>query len=151
MLLLFKKKTIIRRLSRQVAYGVHDLLRTNAVNIHSNEDWSNIFTILQVYGAGGDTPIVISLMTGDKQKQQLSRTVSLKDQKLVSPRSSLAIDKYYSNENLNECCVSEPLTDRGYTSDSELYQQSLDSCQLSSHVESSSTAISETQVNTFLK
>ena len=56
LLLMIRKKSIIRRLSRQVAYGLHDLLRTNAANIHSNDDWSNIFTILQVYGAGANPP-----------------------------------------------------------------------------------------------
>lgn len=59
MLLMIKKKSIIRKLSRQVAFGVHDLLRTNASNIHSNDDWSNIFTILQVYGAGANAPTFV--------------------------------------------------------------------------------------------
>ncbi len=68
---MFKKKTIIRRLARHVTYGMHDLLRTNAANIHTNEDWSNIFAILQVYGAGSNTPL-LSL-----QQQQLSKQMSL--------------------------------------------------------------------------
>ena len=60
-LLMIKKKSIIRKLSRQVSYGIHDLLRTNASNIHSNDDWSNIFTILQVYGAGANAPPFVSV------------------------------------------------------------------------------------------
>lgn len=60
MLLMFKKKSIVRQLSRHVSFGVHDLLRTNAVNIHSNDDWASIFTILQVYGAGATSPYLVA-------------------------------------------------------------------------------------------
>jgi golgi-specific brefeldin A-resistance guanine nucleotide exchange factor 1 len=56
MLLLFRRKTLVRKLARQVTYGVHDLLRTNAANIHTSQDWSNIFAILKVYGAGANPP-----------------------------------------------------------------------------------------------
>jgi hypothetical protein len=63
MLLMFKKKSIVRKLSQQVTFGLHELLRTNAANIHSNDDWSNIFTILQVYGAGANPPSFISLVS----------------------------------------------------------------------------------------
>lgn len=78
MLLLFKKKSIIRKLSRQVSFGIHDLLRTNAVNIHSNDDWSNIFTILQVFGAGANPPFMTSAAGDDKfEFNLLTRSVSL--------------------------------------------------------------------------
>lgn len=126
MLLMFKKKSLIRQLSRQVSFGMHDLLRTNASNIHSNEDWTNIFRILQVYGAGSNTPMLISL-TGT-QPNQLSRTASLnttttaKTVKTTEPR-------YYSNENLTEYSTSEALIDKGYTSDSEIYHQSAEEFQ----------------------
>lgn len=58
-ILLFKKKEIYRTLCRQISFGIHDLLRTNAANIHSNDDWSTIFTILQVYGAGATSPFLL--------------------------------------------------------------------------------------------
>lgn len=66
MLLMFKKKSIVKKLSRHVSFGLHDLLRTNAVNIHSNDDWSSIFTILQVYGAGATSPYLTSSQLGDE-------------------------------------------------------------------------------------
>lgn len=64
MLLMFKKKSIVKKLSRHVSFGLHDLLRTNAVNIHSNDDWSTIFTILQVYGAGANSPYWVAMNIG---------------------------------------------------------------------------------------
>lgn len=76
MLLVFKKKSIIRKLSRQVSYGIHDLLRTNAANIHSNDDWSNIFTILQVYGAGANAPDILIANKHDLDSGALSRSFS---------------------------------------------------------------------------
>jgi brefeldin A-resistance guanine nucleotide exchange factor 1 len=71
MLLLFKKKSIYKKLSRQISFGIHDLLRTNAANINSNDDWSTIFTILQVYGAGATSPFLLM------QNYQFSRSLSL--------------------------------------------------------------------------
>jgi hypothetical protein len=73
MLLVIKK--IIRKLRRQVTFGIHDLLRNNASTLHSNDDWSNIFSILQNYGFGDDASPFISI----KQQQQavlVNRSVS---------------------------------------------------------------------------
>lgn len=84
MLLMFKKKSIVRKLSRHVSFGIHDLLRTNAVNIHSNDDWSSIFTILQVYGAGATSPYLTAaaaaqLLVDDAAASEnfLTRSLSL--------------------------------------------------------------------------
>lgn len=66
--------------------------------------------------------MIMSLMESAQQQQQkhqpLSRAASL-NVKAIKPADL----KYYSNENLTEACCNETLTDRGYTSDSELYQQ----------------------------
>ena len=60
-MLLIIKNNIIRKISRRIAYGLHDLLRTNAANIHSCDDWLTLFSILQVIGAGaGASPIITS-------------------------------------------------------------------------------------------
>jgi brefeldin A-resistance guanine nucleotide exchange factor 1 len=68
MLLLFKKRSIVRRLSRQVTFGLHDLLRTNAANIHANDDWSSVFTLLQVYGAGATAPLLAAAAVAASQQ-----------------------------------------------------------------------------------
>ncbi|GMT18525.1 hypothetical protein PFISCL1PPCAC_9822, partial [Pristionchus fissidentatus] len=38
-------------LSRQISYGLHELLRRNAANVHKKEQWSVIFALLQASGA----------------------------------------------------------------------------------------------------
>lgn len=38
--------------SRQIAYGLHELLRTNAANVHKSEHWAILFALLEAAGAG---------------------------------------------------------------------------------------------------
>lgn len=38
--------------SRQIAYGLHELLRTNAANVHRREHWSILFGLMEAVGAG---------------------------------------------------------------------------------------------------
>jgi len=56
-ILLAIKPGSILHVSKQVSYGLHELLRNNAANIHSKEDWSVIFTLLEVVGAGATPDI----------------------------------------------------------------------------------------------
>merc|ERR1719228_3187520 len=56
-ILLAIKPGSILHVSKQVSYGLHELLRNNAANIHSKEDWSVIFTLLEVVGAGASPDI----------------------------------------------------------------------------------------------
>lgn len=58
MLLLLKASTI-SRVSRQISYGLYELLKTNAANIHSATDWAIIFTLLECVGAGAPPPRVV--------------------------------------------------------------------------------------------
>lgn len=57
-MLLLLKWAPLSRVSRNVAYGLHELLKTSAANIHSDADWSVIFTLLEVVGAGAPPPRV---------------------------------------------------------------------------------------------
>ncbi|XP_026671490.1 Golgi-specific brefeldin A-resistance guanine nucleotide exchange factor 1 isoform X2 [Ceratina calcarata] len=43
-------------LSRQIAYGLFELLKTGAANIHSTEDWKVVFSLLECAGAGALLP-----------------------------------------------------------------------------------------------
>lgn len=43
-------------LCRQIAYGLFELLKTGAANIHSTEDWQVIFSLLECTGAGALRP-----------------------------------------------------------------------------------------------
>ena len=40
---------------RQIAFGLHELLRNNAANIHDEDDWTIIFALIEVVGAGANT------------------------------------------------------------------------------------------------
>lgn len=100
-ILLFLKSPALSYVSRQVAYASHELLRTNAANIHSSEDWSIIFSLMECVGAGAKPPRVVSginsefVDTGAQSDSELSTGRHIQDSGLGS--------------------------DRGYTSDSELY------------------------------
>ncbi|XP_032687446.1 Golgi-specific brefeldin A-resistance guanine nucleotide exchange factor 1 [Odontomachus brunneus] len=43
-------------LARQIAYGLFELLKTGAANIHSAEDWKVVFSLLECAGAGALAP-----------------------------------------------------------------------------------------------
>uniref|UniRef100_A0A8C5AU99 Golgi brefeldin A resistant guanine nucleotide exchange factor 1 n=1 Tax=Gadus morhua TaxID=8049 RepID=A0A8C5AU99_GADMO len=94
-LLLMMKPNVLARVSREVAYGLHELLKTNAANIHCTEDWFTLFSLLECIGAGVRPPaaaVCPHLCTG-----------ALSDSELSSHQPS------------------EVNRDRGYTSDSEVY------------------------------
>ena len=55
-LLLMMKPHVLARVSREVAYGLHELLKTNAANIHCTEDWYTLFSLLECIGAGVRPP-----------------------------------------------------------------------------------------------
>ncbi len=58
-ILLAIKPGAILHVSKQVSYGLHELLKNNAANIHSCEDWSVIFTLLEVVGAGASPDVEV--------------------------------------------------------------------------------------------
>jgi hypothetical protein len=49
-ILLMMKPSVVHNIARHIAYGLHDLLRTNAANIHTGQDWFTLFTLLEVIG-----------------------------------------------------------------------------------------------------
>jgi brefeldin A-resistance guanine nucleotide exchange factor 1 len=91
MLLLLKSSTICR-ISRQISFGLYELLKTSAQNIHTETDWTIIFTLLECVGAGAQPPKPIA-----------DETQSTKSDGEGPPASD-----------------EESSIDRGYTSDSEL-------------------------------
>ena len=71
-ILLMMKPGVIHSVSRQIAFGLHDLLRTNAANIHSSQDWCTLFTVLEVVGAGTDPPPLMQANAGVNVPESLS-------------------------------------------------------------------------------
>ncbi|KAJ8916109.1 hypothetical protein NQ315_004476 [Exocentrus adspersus] len=95
MLLLLKSSTLCR-ISRQISFGLYELLKTSAQNIHTNTDWTIIFTLLECVGAGAQPP-----------------------KPIVDESSQL--DQGTKSDGENQVNSDEEVsTDRGYTSDSEL-------------------------------
>uniref|UniRef100_A0A1A7X3N0 Golgi-specific brefeldin A-resistance guanine nucleotide exchange factor 1 n=1 Tax=Iconisemion striatum TaxID=60296 RepID=A0A1A7X3N0_9TELE len=98
-LLLMMKPHVLSRVSREVAYGLHELLKTNAANIHCTDDWYTLFSLLECIGAGIKPPASFQLAATTAD----SDTGAQSDSELTSHHSS------------------EVSLDRGYTSDSEVY------------------------------
>jgi len=63
-MLLMMKPEVIHSVSRHVAYGLHDLLKTNAASIHSTYDWCTLFTLLEVVSAGTNPPPLMQVRPG---------------------------------------------------------------------------------------
>ncbi|KAM4704421.1 Golgi-specific brefeldin A-resistance guanine nucleotide exchange factor 1 [Rhinophrynus dorsalis] len=99
-ILLMMKPTVLSRVSRQVAFGLHELLKTNAANIHSSNDWYTLFCLLECIGAGVKTPPAL---------QVTSRTDND-----AGAQSDSEISSHHP---------SDASLDRGYTSDSEVYTE----------------------------
>lgn len=59
--LLMMKPQVLSRVSRDVAYGLHELLKTNAANIHCTDDWYTLFSLLECIGAGVKPPASFQL------------------------------------------------------------------------------------------
>ncbi|XP_059472257.1 Golgi-specific brefeldin A-resistance guanine nucleotide exchange factor 1 isoform X2 [Neocloeon triangulifer] len=100
MLLLLKSQTLYR-VSRQISFGLYELLKTSASNIHSETDWAIIFNLLECVGAGGHPPKVV----GDSS-QPSSDQGGAKSDGEIHPTSTAETSGIGS--------------ERGYTSDSEL-------------------------------
>lgn len=101
---------VLSRVSRQVSFGLHELLKTGAANVHTTGDWRVLFTLLECVGAGASPP---SVRGGD-----LAHSTSMDcvhsdleggGERPLSP---------------NRPVEAESSLDRGYTSDSELYENS---------------------------
>ncbi|XP_047109298.1 Golgi-specific brefeldin A-resistance guanine nucleotide exchange factor 1 isoform X1 [Schistocerca piceifrons] len=101
MLLLLKPLPLLR-VSRQIAYGLYELLKTSAANIHSETDWTIIFTLLECVGAGAHPPRVVGDNNGLPDEQGLCSATGKSDGELTREENS------------------DLTNDRGCTSDSEL-------------------------------
>ncbi|KAI1894387.1 hypothetical protein AGOR_G00115290 [Albula goreensis] len=99
-LLLMMKPHVLSRVSREVAYGLHELLKTNAANIHCSDDWFTLFSLLECIGAGVKPPASLQVTS--------------------SPDNDTGAQ---SDSELSSYHPSEVSLDRGYTSDSEVYTE----------------------------
>ncbi|XP_043112046.1 Golgi-specific brefeldin A-resistance guanine nucleotide exchange factor 1 [Puntigrus tetrazona] len=100
-LLLMMKQHVLSRVCREVAFGLHELLKTNAANIHCTDDWYTLFSLLECIGAGVKPPAAL----------QVANTNPDND---TGAQSDSELSSYHQ---------SEVSLDRGYTSDSEVYTE----------------------------
>ncbi|XP_045067542.1 Golgi-specific brefeldin A-resistance guanine nucleotide exchange factor 1 isoform X3 [Coregonus clupeaformis] len=100
-LLLMMKPHVLARVSREVAYGLHELLKTNAANIHCTDDWFTLFSLIECIGAGIKPPASFQVTS-------------------TSPDIDTGAQ---SDSELSSHHHSEVSLDRGYTSDSEVYTE----------------------------
>ncbi|XP_026080195.1 Golgi-specific brefeldin A-resistance guanine nucleotide exchange factor 1 isoform X3 [Carassius auratus] len=100
-LLLMMKPHVLSRVCREVAFGLHELLKTNAANIHCTDDWYTLFSLLECIGAGVKPPAAL----------QVANTHPDND---TGAQSDSELSSYHQ---------SEISLDRGYTSDSEVYTE----------------------------
>uniref|UniRef100_A0A8C0FFA1 Golgi-specific brefeldin A-resistance guanine nucleotide exchange factor 1 n=1 Tax=Bubo bubo TaxID=30461 RepID=A0A8C0FFA1_BUBBB len=98
-ILLMMKPNVLSRVSHEVAYGLHELLKTNAANIHSGDDWYTLFTLLECIGSGVKPPAALQ----------------------VTARADNDTGAQSDSEVSSSCHPSDMGLDRGYTSDSEVY------------------------------
>lgn len=87
---------VLSRVSRQVAFGLHELLKTGAANVHTTGDWRVLFTLLECVGAGAKPPSIRGVGSA------------------VPVAGAGVTDGAAANDT--------ETSDRGYTSDSELYE-----------------------------
>ncbi|XP_067278322.1 Golgi-specific brefeldin A-resistance guanine nucleotide exchange factor 1 isoform X2 [Pseudorasbora parva] len=100
-LLLMMKSHVLSRVSREVAYGLHELLKTNAANIHCTDDWYTLFSLLECIGAGVKPPAAMQVTSTNPDND-------------TGAQSDSELSSYHQ---------SEVSLDRGYTSDSEVYTE----------------------------
>ncbi|KAJ8022774.1 Golgi-specific brefeldin A-resistance guanine nucleotide exchange factor 1 [Holothuria leucospilota] len=124
-MLLMMKVSVLRKVCRQIASGLYELLRTNAANIHTSEDWYTLFTLLECVGAGTNPP---AMMRIDIQEPK-DDTEPLDSG--AQSDSELSVDSHESRD-----------TDHGYTSDSELYRKGSTYSHASGHESDASTGSS---------
>jgi len=110
-------------MSQQISFGLHEILKTTAANIHTTDEWTTIFAILEYVGAG------------KIPSAQLTAQVSLEPPKTQEYSNDPSIagigNESKSSSTLQHSQSQDPIpmlpttgyssgSDRGYTSDSEL-------------------------------
>ena len=59
-ILLLMKHNVLQACGRQISFGLHELIRTNASSITCSRDWVTVFALLECVGAAASPPTVTS-------------------------------------------------------------------------------------------
>jgi hypothetical protein len=123
-------------MSQQLSFGLHEILKTTAANIHTTEEWSIIFTVLEYVGAGkvpstltqavssGTVPAPSSSSSG-RTGSSLLTSMQNGSPSRGTMSSYPTLHHSLSQDPIPQLGSSGPIgyssgSDRGYTSDSEL-------------------------------
>lgn len=77
-ILLLMKHNVLQACGRQISYGLHELIRTNASSITAGRDWVTVFTLLECVGAAAtlptvtSSPVAISTISKDTDSESIS-------------------------------------------------------------------------------
>jgi len=135
---LYLRPAAVIQLSQQMSFGLHEILKTTAANIHTAEEWTIIFTLLEYVGAG-KVPAALTNSVTHPQQQQQQPFQSLS----MNPMEKNSLLNYTNGQSqslgypaLQHSLSQDPIpqlggsssgpvgyssgSDRGYTSDSEL-------------------------------
>jgi brefeldin A-resistance guanine nucleotide exchange factor 1 len=110
-------------MSQQISFGLHEILKTTAANIHTTDEWTTIFAILEYVGAGKIPSGQLSQVSFEAPKAQHSSDPSLAvDGGSNGKLSSGGLQHSQSQDPIPMLPPTEYSSgsDRGYTSDSEL-------------------------------
>lgn len=70
-ILLMMKPVVVHCVTRQIGFALHELIRTNAANIHTGQDWFTLFTLLEVVGAGANPPPLLQVCPGVEMSEAI--------------------------------------------------------------------------------
>ncbi|CAG0916827.1 unnamed protein product [Notodromas monacha] len=102
------------KLHREISFGLHELLKTNAANIHSGPDWTILFSLLECFGAGArPLPALIPIAFKGhhaSKKEGFEESVGRGSLSDAGQTSAVESSSWSSG-------------DRGYLSDSEVFEQ----------------------------
>ncbi|ODN01253.1 Golgi-specific brefeldin A-resistance guanine nucleotide exchange factor 1 [Orchesella cincta] len=122
-ILLYLRPSYVMQLSQQMSFGLHEILKTTAANIHTTEEWTIIFALLEYVGAGrvpsgnafNQPPVNPQMLISSSGSDP---NLAAMDNKPPGLQHSLSQDPISSVANSQIGYSSG--SDRGYTSDSEL-------------------------------
>lgn len=79
-ILLAMKIQVVRQVAAHIAFGLHELLRNNAANIHETHDWAIIFALIEMVGTGANLEIPVRVPASAIQTSQPSSPRITKDE-----------------------------------------------------------------------
>ena len=98
------KPNVVHSVCKQIAFGLHDLLKTNAANIHSLQDWFTLFTLLEVSGAGAHPPPIMEVSSKINVPESISDAGKFLSSHVLIHKLLIRVMKYACTPQVCGCC-----------------------------------------------